>query len=111
MAKMRVGTREFKAPPPVDRAAQWLVEQASRLSTLFWRVLREPHQTTITRLEADKDREDAKTVDLRAILEAKTALTESKETNAQLKRDIAAVGGKPAKVEPEAAPVVRSRRA
>ncbi len=95
----------------VDHIVRQVADQASRLPTLFRKVMREPYKTTIARLGTDKAREDAKTVELRAVLEAKTALVESKETNAQLRKDIAAVGGKPAKVEPEAVPVVRGRRA
>ncbi len=94
-----------------NRAVVWLVEKVPQLPALFRRVIREPYEVTIDRLYTSKNREDAKTEELRAILEAKTALVASKDTNAQLRKDISAVGGKPAKVEPEAAPVVRGRRA
>ncbi len=99
-----------------NRALRWLAEQVSRFPSsqsmaLLRRLLREPYEVTIDRLYTSKDREDAKTVELRAILEAKTALVESRETNAQLKKNISAVGGKPVKVEPETVPVVRGRRA
>ncbi len=97
----------------VEWAIRWLTEHVFRLPTMadLRRITREPYWVTIDRLEADKDKEDAKTVELKAILEAKTALVESKETNAQLRKTIKAVGGKPAKVEPETPPVARSRRA
>lgn len=94
-----------------NRTVRWLTDGGSRLPALIRRTLREPYQTTIDRLEANKDKEDVKTVELQAILDAKTALVESRTTNAQLRKDIRAVGGKPTKAEPEAAPVVKSRRA
>ncbi|MGR3295853.1 MAG: hypothetical protein ACUZ8A_06465 [Candidatus Bathyanammoxibius sp.] len=96
-----------------NRAVRWLTEHVFRFPTmtLVRRVMREPYEVTIDRLYTSKNREDAKTVELKSILEAKTALVESKETNAQLKKDISAVGGKPVKVEPEVVPVPRGRRA
>ena len=100
----------------MEQAIRWLTEHVFRLPTMadLRHILHESYQTTIDRLEANRDKEDARTEELRAILVAKTALVESRETNAELRENIRAVGGKPAKAEPEVAPsppVARGRRA
>ena len=93
------------------RASSWLSPRLSRLNILIRRTLREPPEVTITRLDARKDREDATTVELRAVLEAKIALTASKEVNALLRKEISAVGKKVKEPETVPSSFVRGRKA
>ena len=72
-------------------AYRWLRSFILRLSTLS------RGQPTVNRLVDARIREGAKTLELRAVLDARKHLTEAKEVNTKLRREIVEASRRPSK--------------